>query len=119
MSTSDTTRFREALQRERQRVADAIENLRHENPGSVEDETGDETQDQHLGDAATAMHDRALDYTLADNEEQVLAQIDAAIRRIDDGTYGTCTRCGKPIAEERLEARPWAEHCIDCARQLR
>jgi DnaK suppressor protein len=116
MSTIDTTRFREALEAERRRVTAAIENLRNENPGSVEDETGDETQDQHLGDAATAMHDRELDYTLADNESQLLREIDAALRRIDEGTYGTCTNCGKPIAEERLEALPWASLCIDCAR---
>jgi DnaK suppressor protein len=116
MTSIDTTRFREALLEERERVQRAIENLRHENPGSVEDETGDETQDQHLGDAATAMHDRSLDYTLEDNEEQVLAAIDAALARIDEGTYGTCANCGRPIAVERLEARPWADLCIDCAR---
>jgi RNA polymerase-binding protein DksA len=116
MSTIDTTRFRDALLRERQRVEGALENLHNENPGSVEDETGEETQDQHLGDAATAMHDRSLDYTLEDNEEQLLASIDSALERIDEGTYGTCTNCGRPIREERLEALPWAELCIDCAR---
>jgi DnaK suppressor protein len=118
MTTIDTNRFREALLAERARVAGAIENLRNENPGSIEDETGDETQDQHLGDTATAMHDREMDYTLADNEAQLLAKIDAALRRIEDGTYGTCTNCGRPISLERLEARPWADLCIDCARQL-
>jgi RNA polymerase-binding protein DksA len=101
---------------ERARVLNALDNLHHENPGSVEDETGDETQDQHLGDTATAMHDRSLDYTLEDNEEHLLAAIDAALTRIDDGTYGTCTNCGRQIAIERLEALPWAELCIDCAR---
>ena len=78
MTTIDTTRFRDALLRERDRVQSALENLHNENPGSVEDETGDETQDQHLGDAATAMHDRSLDYTLEDNEEHLLSSIDDA-----------------------------------------
>ncbi len=119
MSTIDTTPFRDALLRERERVVKALDNIHHENPGSVEDETGDETQDQHLGDAATAMHDRSLDYTLEDNEEHLLASIDAALARIDEGTYGTCTNCGRPIAVERLEALPWAELCIDCARDRR
>ena len=116
MTTIDTTRFRDALLHERDRVQRALENLHNENPGSVEDETGDETQDQHLGDAATAMHDRSLDYTLEDNEEHLLASIDDALKRIEDGTYGICTNCGRPISEERLEALPWAELCIDCAR---
>jgi RNA polymerase-binding protein DksA len=116
MSTIDTTRFRDALLAERERVVKAIENLHDENPGSVEDETGDETADQHIADVATATYDRELDYTLEENSEQVLSEIDAALRRIDEGTYGICTNCGKPIPEERLEALPWASLCIDCAR---
>jgi RNA polymerase-binding protein DksA len=116
MSTIDTDRFRDALTSERERVTAALENLKNENPGSIEDETGDETSDQHPGDTATALHDRELDYTLTDNEEGLLAKIDAALARIEDGTYGVCTNCGKPISEERLEARPWADLCIDCAR---
>ena len=117
MSTIDTDRLREALEAERARVVAALENLHRENPGSMEDETGDEVVDQHFGDTATAMHDREMDSTLEDNSEHVLAAIDAALRRIEDGTYGVCRKCGKQIAPERLEARPWADLCIDCARQ--
>jgi len=39
------------------------------------------------------------------------------MKRIDGGTFGTCTNCGKQIGEERLEARPWSSLCIDCARE--
>jgi DnaK suppressor protein len=74
--------------------------------------------DNHLGDAAAGTLDREIDYTLEGHSEQVLEQIDSTLKRIDDGTFGTCTRCGKPIAEERLEARPWASLCIDCQREL-
>jgi RNA polymerase-binding protein DksA len=59
-----------------------------------------------------------MDYTLEENSEAVLAAIDAALRRIEDGTYGTCQRCGNPIAPERLEALPYAELCIDCKRRV-
>jgi DnaK suppressor protein len=116
MSTIDISRMKDALESERARVVAAIENLRNENPGTVEDETGDETWDQHLADAATAMHDRELDYGIADNEQQLLAEIDAALQRIEDGTYGICSNCGKSISPERLEALPWATLCIDCAK---
>jgi RNA polymerase-binding protein DksA len=116
MSSIDTNRFRDALLTERKRVVAALENLKNENPGSVEDETGEEASDQHLADTATAMHDRELDYGLTENEEDVLRDIDAALGRIDDGTYGTCANCGKPIGEERLEALPWTDLCIDCAK---
>lgn len=116
MSSIDTNRFRESLLTERKRIAAALENLKNENPGTIEDETGDETSDQHPADTATAMHDRELDYGLTENEEEILSAIDAALQRIEDGTYGTCTNCGKPVGEERLEALPWAELCIDCAK---
>ena len=116
MSSIDTNRFRDVLLGERARIEAALENLRNENPGSVEDETGEEASDQHLADTATAMHDRELDYGLTENEEDLLKSIDAALRRIEEGTYGICTNCGKPIGEERLEALPWTDLCIDCAK---
>src|SRR5438045_1286554 len=72
--------------------------------------------DNHLADTATETYDRELDYSLEENSEHVLADIDAALKRIEDGTYGICTNCGKQIPEERLEARPWATLCIDCQR---
>ena len=121
MSELSTDRFREALLEERGRVVHAIEYLHRENPGSLEEESGElvsGSADNHPGDLATETFDRELDYTLEGNSEQVLARIDAALARIEAGTYGTCERCGRQIAVERLEARPWATLCIDCAREV-
>ena len=119
MSATDTEHFRQLLVDERDRVQRAIEYLHQENPGSIEDETGEETAfDNHLGDTATVTFDRELDYTLEENAESVLTAIDAALRRIEEGTYGTCQRCGRQIAPERLEALPYAELCIDCKREV-
>ena len=116
MTLTDTERFRTLLLEERERVAGAIENLHRENPGSIEDETDDETLDNHLGDAAAVTFDREMGYSLESNSGHVLAAIDEALKRIDEGTFGTCARCGNPIAEERLEAMPYATKCIDCKR---
>jgi DnaK suppressor protein len=116
VATLDTDRFRERLLVERRRVEQALAYLEEENPGSVEDETEDETWDNHLGDAATATLDRELDYTLEENSGNILSAIDEALKRIEEGTFGTCARCGKPIAEARLEAMPYATKCIDCKR---
>ena len=114
----NSDRFRTALLDERGRLESAIEYLHRETPGSLEDETEEMlgNSDNHLGDAAAGTLDREIDYTLEGHSEQVLVQIDAALVRIQDGTYGVCTNCGKPIPEERLEARPWASLCIDCQR---
>ena len=119
MSTIDTAHFHELLLDERGRVERAIGGLRDGHPGSMEDEAeevngGLDTDD--LGETASITLGREIDYTLGENSQAVLAEIDAALARVEAGTYGTCTNCGKEIAIARLEAQPWAPLCIDCAR---
>lgn len=94
----DVDHFRTELLQERARVQAAIANLR---------DSHDEVEELPAGS----------DDTLEDNAEQVLAEVNAALTRIDEGSYGTCAVCGKEIAPERLEARPWASLCIDDARK--
>jgi DnaK suppressor protein len=98
------------------RVARALEYLQKENPGSIEWETEESTLDNHLAETASVTLDREMDYTLEEIDEQVLVAIDEAIMHIDNGTYGICENCGRPIADERLRAIPWATLCIDCKR---
>jgi DnaK suppressor protein len=118
-STIDTSRYRQALEEERRRIVDALENLHEDDDKLLAEQAGEETAfDNHMGDVATVTFDRELDYTLEENSEQLLAAIDAALKRIEDGTYGTCARCGKPIPEERLEAKPYATLCIEHQREL-
>ena len=114
----DTERFRAILLEERERVQRALANLRGDHPGTLDDEVEEISgvSDNHLAETATATLDREIDYTLEENSGQVLTEIDAAVKRIDEGTYGACANCGAQIARERLEAYPWASLCIDCAR---
>ena len=116
-TTIDTELFRKRLIEERKRVQEAIDYLHEENPGSIQDETQDSTADNHPGDMATVTFDRELDYTLEANEGRLLQAIDAALTRMDDGSYGACVSCGQPIGAERLEALPWTTQCIDCKRK--
>ena len=116
MSSIDTAEFRGLLEQERRRIVDTIAHLHEENPRNIEDELGElagRGSDNHLGDMATVTFDRELDEGLEEGAQQTLAQIDRALARLEAGTYGSCERCGKPIAEERLRARPWATLCID------
>ena len=115
----DTEHFRTELLKERERVQNAIANLRDSHPGSLDDEVEEVAagNDNHLGDTATATLGREIDYTLGENSEQVLSEINTALARIEDGSYGTCRVCGKEIGAERLEAYPWASLCIDDARK--
>jgi DnaK suppressor protein len=120
MSTQiDTEHFRERLEAERRKIRNAIDYLHNESPGSREEITGDLAMgpgDNHLADIATETVDREIDYTLEENSGNVLREVEAALRRIDDGTFGTCTACGNPIEPERLEYLPWATLCAADAR---
>jgi DnaK suppressor protein len=120
MSVVDTTRFRDLLLDRRRQVANALDNLHKENAGSLEDETGElvsGSADQHMADTATETVEREIGNTLELHDERLLVAIDAALARIEAGTYGKCVNCGAQIPEERLEAMPWATLCIDCKRK--
>ena len=119
MTSINTEQFRDALLDERQRVEHALATLRDEHAGSLDDEVEEvaPTADNHLGETASATLGREIDYTLGDNAEQVISEIDAALERIEDGSYGTCSNCGGEIPQARLEANPWASLCIDCKRR--
>ena len=118
MSATDADVFRQRLLDERRRVLEAIDNLHHENPGSLSEETEELSfQDNHLGDVATVTFDREMASTLEENSTHVLAGIDGALERLEAGTFGTCSTCGRPIGRERLDAIPWVTQCIDCKRR--
>jgi RNA polymerase-binding protein DksA len=99
---------RTALLAERARVLTELNDVDIEAPGPM----------TYGSQAAAASHvfEQQRDLALRDHNEQHLAAIDAALARLDAGTYGSCTSCRRPIAPERLEARPWAALCIDCQR---
>lgn len=111
--TLDLEYFRRELQSEHERLRAALESVNHTE--SLTDETGDLSigSDDHLADSATETYMRELDGGLEENAEHLLAEIETALRRIDDGTYGVCVVCGRPIGQERLEAIPYASLCID------
>jgi RNA polymerase-binding protein DksA len=67
--------------------------------------------------AASQVFEQQRDLALRDRSRVDLSRVEAALRALDNGTYGTCTSCGLPIAPERLEAIPWVPACIDCARK--
>ena len=72
----------------------------------------------HPADLGTAEYMQELDATLYENEDHLRTEVEAALGRIDAGTYGTCERCGRPIAAQRLDALPYVRHCIKCARAV-
>jgi RNA polymerase-binding protein DksA len=114
----DVDRFRRVLEGERKRLLHAAKAVHHS--GSLLEETGDLAigSGDHLADSASETYMRELDEGLEENAEHILVEIEAALGRIEDGTYGLCTSCGGPIGEERLEAVPYATLCINDKRAL-
>lgn len=115
--TIDLEYFRRELESEQERLRAALESVNH--TVSLTEETGDLSigSDDHLADSATETYLRELDEGLEENAEHLLDEVDRALRRIDEGTYGTCVVCGRPIGAERLEALPYATLCIDDKRK--
>lgn len=69
---------------------------------------------QDPADMAANAYTKELLMSMSTNDRQLLDSIDAALERIEAGKYGKCVHCGQPIQEKRLEAVPWARHCLTC-----
>ncbi|HEX5993480.1 MAG TPA: TraR/DksA C4-type zinc finger protein [Thermomicrobiales bacterium] len=68
----------------------------------------------HIADDGSNVAEAERIVTVSEDLQQILAQVNAALERMSDGTYGTCQRCERPIGEERLEAFPYVAYCIEC-----
>jgi DnaK suppressor protein len=78
---------------------------------------GQETSEdgtEDIVDRANNAYHRELMFSLSDGERQLLLQVQDALKRFDNGTFGACVHCGEAIAMPRLQAVPWARYCIDC-----
>jgi len=106
---------REILAAERIEAIAAITALAREFDGIVDAAYAVATDDEHDPEGATIAFERAQVAALLERARGRLADIDRALARIAEGGYGTCERCGQPIAAGRLAARPAARTCIGCA----
>jgi RNA polymerase-binding transcription factor DksA len=86
---------------------------------SAKDDAGDlSAYGQHMADAGTDTFDRDFALSMVASEQEALAEIDAAIKRINDGTYGICEITQKPIAKERLLAVPFTRYSAEAQKNL-
>jgi RNA polymerase-binding transcription factor DksA len=72
----------------------------------------------HMADLGTDNYDQEFTLGLIENEQETLELINEALARMENGTYGQCAECAEPISRPRLQAIPYARHCIRCARKL-
>jgi len=111
-------KIKEQLTSERGNLVKQQEELEEDSfEGTQSDLTGEVGLDEDFADAGTATFDRERDLSIRNNIRDLIDQIDRAVRRIDEGVYGTCERCGRPIDAARVKALPHASLCLDCKRR--
>ncbi len=106
---------KDPLEKHRKRLLTKQEELLHDlsRNRQVTDESVDE-QAQDMVDRATSAYTREFAFSLSESDRRTLLLIDQALLRLDQGTYGICVHCQGHVQEKRLEAVPWARHCLEC-----
>ena len=105
--------LRGRLQTERAELQDQLTTIEEQSFASTQsDISGEVSFDEENADAGTFTFERERDLSIENNVRDLLGKIDRALARMDDGTYGICSRCGKPIEKARLKALPYVDLCI-------
>jgi DnaK suppressor protein len=98
------------LRTKRDQVNAELEQLTERPP-----DTGGISFGKRVGDGTSIAVERITQVAAHDGLQVLLAEVERAAAKVDDGTYGVCDSCGEPIPPGRLEARFWSTHCVDCA----
>ena len=111
----DIEKFKKLLMNERGR----LERERHMNAADEADRGAELADyDNHPADSASETYERTKNQALGENFKEIMERIDEALRKIENGSYGTCDRCGETIHVDRLKAIPYATLCIRCQETL-
>ncbi len=115
--TIDIQQMRQRLEQKEKELQDSIARLTEAHPQPVDAvEASDGPQD--FEDVAVDFLETQQEQSLLVNQQALLIEVQRAIERIDNGTYGKCVECGQPIPEKRLEALPWAARDVKCEEKL-
>ncbi len=112
MDQREADRYRELLRAQLRELVGHGSQAVHEMAGEDADELPDPS------DRATAEEERTWSLRLADRDRKLIPKLEEALARIEDGTFGQCTRCGQAISAARLRARPMTDLCIECKTEL-
>lgn len=115
LSRKELDHYRQLLLRKRAEILDDVESM--EGEALLSGDRMSHTP-SHMAEQGSDVSSQSLSLDIAATQRKLLGEIDAAIKRIDDGTYGICRITGTAIGKARLDAKPWAELCIEAARRL-
>jgi len=110
----DKAKARRRLEEERTRLQGIRDGLQREQEETTSDTGGELSNvDQHPGDSGTETFEMEKNVSLLEQVDDELLEVEAAVQRLERGTYGTCQVCGRPIGDERLEAMPATRFCVE------
>ncbi len=113
LTTKEVEDLRVRLQEEKVELATQLSTIEEDSFAATQsDLAGDVGLDDESADAGTATFEREKDLSIENNVRDLLQKIDRALKRIEEGTYGACERCGKPIEKARIKALPYVDLCI-------
>jgi DnaK suppressor protein len=120
LSPAEIEHFRALLLQRRQEILDSVAEIEDETlRKSRLDASGDlSSMPIHMADLGTDNYQQEFSLGLMDSERRLITEIDLALQRIDNGTFGICEGTGQPITRARLEAQPWARYSVEYARKL-
>ena len=120
LSAADTERFKQLLLEKRHEIIGDVTEMHNEAlKKSRLDASGDlSSMPIHMADIGTDDYEQEFALELLDSERKLLREIDKALGRLEQGTYGICIATNEPIAIARLKAKPWAKYCVEYARKL-
>lgn len=119
LSAKALAHFREMLLQKRREIVGSVTEINSEALAQRTDASGDlSSMPIHMADLGSDTFEQEFELDLMDGERKLLAEIDDALGRISENTYGICEATGKPIRKARLEAQPWARYCVEYARKL-
>ena len=117
LSKEQIKQFRQLLITERAKLAGEIKSIVEDASKSPREASGDlSAYTLHMADMAADTYERELSMSIVSSEQDILYQIDDALRRLDDGSFGICQQCSQAITMSRLKAVPYASLCINCQR---
>jgi DnaK suppressor protein len=115
MNKKETEKFKKLLLNKREYILKEIQGITKENMKSLKEASGDLSgYSHHMADMASDSYDREFSLNIATEEQKVIYEIDEALKRMEEGSYGICASCDKKIPAKRLNALPYTKYCIQC-----
>ena len=116
MLKKEMQKYRQILLKIKERISDDIKHISEDTLKKSQKEASGDISGYtlHMADVATDSYDREFSLGLASNDRDLLSQINDALKKMEEGKFGACQECGKPISKTRLKAIPFAACCLKC-----